>query len=266
MEDLVSKALEAALSRIPEIKSRYESVSSDLGLPLAKSPEWQDRLAGWGGDWPGSLASVSLDVAVEHLFTWYVLGTPPAATIPTHAHLTLLRSAIECAVQARWFLDIGTTSDVRIARALGARFSNLDWSRKVEADIAADRQSEPGFTEPEPDAAEKIRALKVKAGEVHISPLEIPNTVDLLKRYPQGSGVSDVLWWRYTSGVAHGQMWAALQGEREVVRAGATMTQYKESANETVAAVLTSVASRRVERAIHELHLYREPPSQRAQP
>jgi hypothetical protein len=262
MADFVSRALEDALARVPDLKSRYEAVSDDLGLPLAGSPEWRDRLSGWGGDWPGSFASVSLHVAIDHLFAWYVLGTPPEATMPTHAHLTVLRSAIECAVQARWFIDTQVTTGERIARALGERFANLDWSRKVEADVSREGTADPELVAAAttPSAAEKTRDLVAKADAEHIRPIRMLDTVALLDKYPQEPGSSDVVWWRYTSGVAHGQMWAATLGEREVVRAGATVTRYKESANETVAAGLTNIAADRVNRAIEELHLYREPP------
>ena len=264
MADLTFEQLAAtALARIPDTKKRYEDVSADLGLPLVGSLEWQDRRAGWGGDWPGSFASVTLDVAVDHLHTWWLLCTRPNATLPVYAHMTLIRSVIECAVQVQWFIDTAQSPEVRIARALWERLRNLECSVTVENEI---RRKDPEKVAlladaTTPDATERLRQLRAEADARGLSPVKMLATVSLLERYPRREGSDDVLWWRYTSGIAHGRMWATLQNEREVVRAGATMTRYKESAIPGVAAGLTVVAVDRVERAIDELGRYREPPN-----
>jgi hypothetical protein len=242
--------LEAAVSKIPPLKTRFESVSQDVGLPLIGSLAWQDLRAGWGGDGPVSQVTIKLSVAVDHIFAWHCLATPPKAMLPAQAHLTLLRPALELAVQSRWLLDPSVDSATRIGRALWQRLDNLEWTRKVEDEA----KNVPGS-----GPVEKMQALRDKAASSGVAPTQMVDTVSLLKRFPQQSPSYDVTAWWYTSGVLHGQAWAALLSENEVVRAGASMSTYRTSANEPVAAALTELALRHLGRAIEDLHEYLEP-------
>jgi hypothetical protein len=261
MPDAIAKPLQEAISKIPELKSRFESVSKDLGLPLIGSPESNDHLAGWGGDMVGSYGSIKLSLAVDHLFAWHLLASPPVGWLPTYAHLTLLRPALEGAVQTRWVLDSTERSGTRIARALALRLDDLKWVQVTEDDIKAERITDPAVraAATKPGAAERAQTVLAEAAAAGIARVRKDKTDALLKKYHLRSDAMDVVIWRFTSGVIHGQAWVLDLSDREVLRAGATMTSYKESANEPVAVLMTNIAIAHVERAIEDLRQYREP-------
>jgi hypothetical protein len=253
------KALDEALSRVPELKRQSETL--DIEHPLAGSLLWEDRLAEWGGSWPGSFASLKFSVGIDHLFAWQCLWNAPAKWLPVHAHMTLVRSAIECAVQVRWLIDPKEDSTTRIRRALGYRLEDLVEGKKAEDVIAAEAATDPsrapaaGLT-----AQEKIDALTAEADKRHMVSIQMLSTVALCERYPQAPGLSDQVIWRYTSGVTHGNPWAALQGPSDVVSAGATMKTSKMNADPKVAAFFTRLAVRHTDQALEDLRQYIEPP------
>jgi hypothetical protein len=196
---------------------------------------------------------------------WYLLASPPEPTLPVHAHLTLLRPALELAVQSRWLLDASVDPATRIARALGVRLDDLEWVRKVDVDLEAERAEADPSAGPIPlstGPSLKTQAVQSKAAAAGVTPIQMLDTVSLLKKHRQQSGWRDVIFWRISSGVLHGQAWAAMLVDREVVKAGATMTSYKNSANERLAADLTDLAVRHVDRAVSDLLQYVEPPTQ----
>ena len=64
----ISGPMVDALERLPSLRGRFESV--ELGHPLIGSKEFADRRVEYGGDRPGSEASIRLSLALDHLWTY----------------------------------------------------------------------------------------------------------------------------------------------------------------------------------------------------
>jgi hypothetical protein len=249
----IDPSLLAALGPIPRLKARSEAVR--LGTPLIGSDEYRDRLLTWGGAEVGSVAIGRIASAIDHLYTWQriILG----GSIPAFSGYSLLRPVFEGSVQARWVLDSAETSETRTGRGAGVRLADLNWRSKLEADLATDStwMSEPTFKA----AGDRMTEIRDGAAKHGIQCIRLLDTAELMRRYAIHTTPPDVVWFRVTSGVMHGQIWSASLAEVETVSTGATMSTMKLTANQGIAAVVTAVAVRHIEAAVDALEAYVEP-------
>lgn len=232
-EEPVSPRLLKTLNRIPGLGLRLGRVQ--LGTPLVGSREFQDRRVAYGGDRPGGTACLKLSVANDHLLAWRNLILE-ARSFPVWAHFSLLRAGIEASVQSRWLLDPAANPCERVERALGAALSDLEWLQKLEDDIARDPSGSPDHA----SAVTRASELKQGAREAGLTPANV-DTIELLRRYSR-QPLIDVVAYRYACGVLHAKLWATLGGDSETVAAGATMRTDKFTADEGMAAGMTTTA------------------------
>jgi hypothetical protein len=146
---------------------------------------------------------------------------------------------------------------------LALRLDDIKWVGVTEADIRTEGTADPEVlaAAAKPGAVERTQEVLASANAAGIARVRKPKTEALLKKYHLRTDAFDVVIWRFTSGVVHAQAWVLDLTEREVVRAGATMTRFKENQNEPVAALMTNIAVAHVDRAIEDLRQYREPPT-----
>jgi hypothetical protein len=143
-------------------------------------------------------AGQSLQVAIDQLIAWHALFAV-ARHLPSFAHVTLLRTAIESAAKARWLVDMAEPSTERAFRgALCQLESTVELRRFVQ-------------TDPENEQLAKIRrrerALRKVMARHGYDPGRKINSTEIAESYGIGEWA-----WRFTSGFAHGQEWAITSG------------------------------------------------------
>ena len=240
-----------ALEPIPGLKDRLEAV--DLRTPLVGSHYSVDRCLSYGGDRPGLTTLNRLSIAMDHLLTWYRIIFE-AQFIPVHAHVTLLRPAIEASVQARWLLDATVSPCDRVGRALGLALDDLNERRKIEDDWSKD----PGYHQVGQTALQRADQLRDQAKAADIEP-QYRDTIALLRLYPLHEYATDLAVFRFICGVVHGTIWASIHGQIETVEAGATVSTYKQTSDQAEAGMLTQAAVAQFAAALTVLEAYVEP-------
>jgi hypothetical protein len=174
-----------------------------LGDLLLTVPPLHERLQELGrlGLAPGSTALTDLAVplaelvrsdavttitsAVDHLVAWaglYLRG----GLLPTFAHFTLLRSAVETASITRWLVDPTADRRVRVARGIGYTLTDLGERGKLER-VPRPAGAPPPLEPPHEFryAAERIAVLEDAAAMAGLCPLRIGHT-DVVARYGLG--------------------------------------------------------------------------------
>jgi hypothetical protein len=160
---------------------------------------------------PFSLANLLLLSAADHLSA--ILRLREDGPLPQFALYTLLRSAAEATVRARYLLDEGITETRRLARSLNERLDNVIEQRRVD----------PATTQPHFDAAvarfeevavaNGITPLREKrSGSIHAFDEPRKNLIDLFTEYlPEDSGEGA---FRFLSGFTHSRPWVQLRPHR----------------------------------------------------
>lgn len=158
-------------------------------------------------------ARALLVCAIDHLNALRLLVVE-ARTVPPFAHMTLLRGALEPALQARWAMA-GTTDD-RVARGFALELENLDERRKFEESVG-DGSLARGRIEQLLDEAEQLGLTALsRLGERCLAKPAI-GYIDLLRILssadPSMTKSSDDSWvYRFLSGYAHAKPWATTLG------------------------------------------------------
>ena len=252
-EEPANEALLTCLDKIPGLRQRFEKV--ELGHPLIGSSEAHDCVVRYGGDRPGGTASIKLSVALDHLTTWRRV-IYDARVIPMCAHFTLLRPVFEGAVQSRWLLDPDVDAATRVRRALGAAIADLRWRGEAETDMLLHPSWKPSVAYV--TAAARIAELKQQAAAADLRPISMPSTPKLLKDYALHAPGLDTFAFRYTSGILHGQSWAAVMGDLRA-RAGETIGGFIATGDQGVAAGFTASAVEHFDAAVRAYEGYVEP-------
>jgi hypothetical protein len=238
------------LERVPGLAARFAAVK--LGTPIIGSSEFEDRRVSYAGSRPGDAATIRLVVAVDHLALWRHLALEDHL-IPIWAHLSLMRVAIEGAVQARWVLDPTVNPSERVERALGLALDDLRWAVRAMNAMAQD----PNWS---PEHGEKMvhRKAEVEDGarDAGLTPKR-STTEAKVERFCHRP--FDLLAYRLTSGVVHAQVWASLQGKSETVARTATMTTEKIEADQGTAFLVTRTAVDLFEDAVSDYEAYIQP-------
>lgn len=163
------------------------------------------------------LGATGISAAVEHLDAWRILYEV-AHVLPSFAHITLIRTAVEGSVKARWLLDTAITSDERLARGVSAQRADYEERRKFEeaAGMVAPRT---GSFKP---AKERISELEKAARSVGIPVRKPPDRIRLFDQYvfpavesQTPRKVGGVLY-RLISGPAHAMQWSLMTGSVDV--------------------------------------------------
>lgn len=154
-------------------------------------------------------ASQFIVVAGDNLLTWHTVLH--AEVQPAFGHLSLLRTALETAVNARWILDPSISHAVRIARGVAAQWVDWDERRKYE-------ETTPNRPRPEPPAktgAERRADLERERAADGIAVVTL-NATEAARRYvvgsPNGAGV-----YRLLSAFVHGTQWSLLASDRALL-------------------------------------------------
>ena len=240
----------------------------DRVLPLASSTR---ALAGEGEPQAGSAAAAVAGVescrlawehactccavAADHLFTWgkaHVEG----GTQPWYAHLTLLRTALETAVIARWLLDGEISPEERLARAIGVQLHDQrerdKWERSFPPDVRPRRHAGRAWS-----GAGRVEIWTRLKSRWHLPNREIIVT-DLCDEYAETAGeIRGSSLYRQLGAASHGRTWAALpmskiEGSRPRTRG----LSVEVTADDTLAVFATRVALVTAEFAVAELASY----------
>jgi hypothetical protein len=199
-------------------------------------------------------AGQATQIAIDHLLAWRLIAHSPL--IPTAAHLTLLRAAIENADRSRWLLDTKLRSGKRVGRAIAARRADQEERAKFEAAKGpGPRPPVPraGFTAVQRlaqlDSPDAIRR-RSEAGIEHVGDADIMSVIQAF---------GHERWYRIASGRAHGREWSMIATTLDAaskieVSEGIRAGQF--SAGEAVTTELTRVAVRTTEAAVAALERY----------
>lgn len=248
-QEALSPNLLLEVDRGPHLKARFEAV--EVGTPLLGSSEWNDRATGWGGDFPSHFGSSRIMAAADHLVAWRAMLID-GKCLPVFAQYTLLRPVFECSVQARWVLDHSQSPTVRIGRSLGMRLEDLRGRDVIEKDFA----NWPAWTRPGRLAAD-IRPEIIAKAEAHgVKPIVVLDTASLMSKYAVVLSPPDVVFYRLTSAVVHGEGWIHSIGDTETLSQGATMGTHRLTGNQTMTTILTRAAADHLEAAVRELAAY----------
>ena len=161
-----------------------------------------------GGRYPEIIGSGYLVVAGDNLLTWRTLVL--AKFQPAYGHLSLLRTAIECAVNARWLLDPSISAASRIARGLAAQQADYEERKKFETTI----RGGPKMKAPGKSASERLDDLKREQVADSIAN-ESMNVTAAARSYLVGSGNGEGIY-RLLSAFAHGNSWSLVASERTI--------------------------------------------------
>jgi len=215
LDEAVARLLIGRLGRVPHLHDRAQVLAvsppetgSAADTELAERPEVK----------LGYIKARALLVcAIDHLETLRLLVVE-ARAVPSFAHMTLLRGALEPALQARWAMA-GTTDD-RVARGFALELENLDERRKFE-ECVDDGSLARGRIVQLLEKAEGIGLTSLnKRGERCLTKPAI-GYIDLLRILPSAdpsmTKSSDDSWvYRFLSGYAHAKTWATTLGAEPV--------------------------------------------------
>lgn len=235
---------------------------------LANAPSLRDRARALGGPAPVEGSDAQLDqthpqgmlpqvlagqmagVAAEHLFIWHLLLNQDV--FPRYAHLTLLRSALEPAVTARWLLH-GATTAARICRAVALLGQDMVEWRKIAASFEASR---PGVvTETLVDEQMAKSRADVDCSEF---PQRVPSRSDRVRDHAVHPGAKSDWIYRVLSSPAHGNTISISTGEfGETLESNIPGTTARRvSPNTKLAFEATGIVLQTVEAAIVDLERY----------
>lgn len=237
----------ALLAHAPSLRERARALGA---APPVEGSDAQLDQTHPQGMLPQVLAGQMAGVAAEHLFIWHLLLEHDV--FPRYAHLTLLRSALEPAVTARWLLD-GATTAARICRAVALLEEDVVEWRKIAASFEA---SHPGVVI---EALADEQMAKIRA-DVDCSefPARVPSHSDRVRDHAVHPGAKSDWIYRVLSSPAHGNTFSISTGEFGEAL-GSNMpgaTARRVSPNTTLAFVATGIVLQTVEAAITDLERY----------
>ena len=198
------------LERVPDLIERARLAADGVGQN--GSIEAEDRLSPVGHH-VTVLAGMKLAIAGDHLLGFYLIahGT---RHIPTWSHLTLLRGATEAAMDVRWLTDPASTSQDRVARAVGRMLYDYEQRALAEDELAGQEGwPRPGYV----DARARHAELIAEATAAGVFPAGYPGSTNLARTFAECGLSLDAFNFRYMSGVQHGVVWAGVRGDHSEV-------------------------------------------------
>lgn len=254
MDDLLrqdpkaTQALVAALGRVPGIREREQALLHDGPLPDSVADRTRQLPS---GRYPEIFASQFLVVAGDNLLTWYTVLR--AEVQPTYGHLSLVRTAIECAVNARWLLDPAHSAAARIARGLAAQRADYEERKRFEATVP----NRPNVEPPGKSAAQRLDDLERERLTNGIAKASM-NVTEAARSYLVGSPGGEGAY-RLLSAFAHGKQWSLFASET-VVLFGLNPPPRGQvgrvTAREDVSVGMTQIAVRTYEAAVSDLERF----------
>lgn len=237
----------ALLAHAPSLRKRARALGA--APPVEGSDARLDQAAP-AGVLPQVLAAQMAGVAAEHLFIWHLLLEQDV--FPRYAHLTLLRSALEPAVTARWLLH-GTTTAARICRAVALLEEDVVEWRKIASSFEA---SHPGVVI---EALDDEQLARIRADiDCSSAPSRVPSRSDRVRDHAVHPGAKSDWIYRVLSSPAHGNTFSISTGEFGEAL-GSNMpgtTARRVSPHTTLASVATGIVLQTVEAAIADLERY----------
>jgi hypothetical protein len=157
----------------------------------------------------GMLASIRLGIATDHMNTLWLATRADSEqpVLPTYAHYSLLRGAIESCLDVKWLTDPDVSSKVRVARGVERMLHDLEERGRAEAEIVGIAKLRSDGS----DAATRIAEHTAAASAAGITPAGYPGTVELARRYRRCGDGLDTYYLRFLAGILHGTAWAAVR-------------------------------------------------------
>ena len=243
-----TQALVAALGRVPGIREREQALLHDGPLPDSAADRTRQLPS---GRYPEIIACQFLVVAGDNLLTWHAVLH--AELQPVYGHLSLVRTAIECAVSARWLLDPALAAAARIARGLAAQRDDYEERMKLEATVPNRSKVEPRGK----SAAQRLEDLereRLANGIANSS----TNVIEAARGYLVGSRNGEGAY-RLLSAFAHGKQWSLIASEM-VVLLGLNPPPRGQvgqvAARDDVSVGMTQIAIRTYEAAVDDLERF----------
>jgi hypothetical protein len=195
---------------LPDVDASRTSISrAATGVLVAGSDAAQDGLARKGG-LAGTFAVQQVMTALDHLLAWRALAS--AGHLATFAHMSLLRSALEGAVTARWLIEQKAGSPERVRRGAVAQLEDWRQRRSFETSFGVTektwkaaqggKSAEQRYRE-HLDVMRELGMVPVPAAGEKEAPPKMPDSTWLVDRYGGGEWA-----YRLMSGFAHRAAWA----------------------------------------------------------
>ena len=138
---------------------------------------------------------------------------------------------------------------------MGAAIADLRWRGEAETDMLLHPSWKPSVAYV--TAAARIAELEQQAAAADLRPIPMPSTPKLLRDYALHAPGLDTFAFRYTSGILHGQSWAAVMGDLRT--AGETIGGFIATGDQGVAAGFTASAVEHFDAAVRAYEGYVEP-------
>lgn len=174
-----ARRLRETLATVAGLETSYRRLG-DIA-PTADSAAAEDGLLPIGL-FVRSVSVAAMSSALDHLVAWGHLFSD-AKVLPAHAHMTLLRSAVEGASLARWHIDPTVASAERISRAVGVELRELGDVARIES-LDPDGSAR-GWTSGLGPATDRRAYLEHASARAGIRPVRITRT-DAVTRYGIG--------------------------------------------------------------------------------
>lgn len=225
---------------IPALVERSHHIR--LGFVRPGSREASDRKSPIG-EYPSSIANLKLAVAGDHLLALYnaTYRENQPWLLPTWAHFSLLRGAIEGCADSRWLVDRSVSSAVRVARGLDRMLDDLDERAKAEESVfGPSKPNPPDLT----SARTRILELTTKAQEAKVVRAGYPGMAQLIRTFATCGEGFDEYHYRFSSGILHGVAWAAISGAEKLANLDADVAVVRSTADPLKTWYLTRCAIR----------------------
>jgi hypothetical protein len=262
MDAAIAADLRRALAGVDDLRRRYDVAAHRLAEPQGRASA--DHACHPDGRFVSIFASQALSSALDHLAAWRKLVD--AGYIPIHAHMTLLRAALEGSVLCRWLVEAKVHPETRVARGFAARRDDQDERSKFETSReggARASQRTSGMS-----AVQRLELLDdreaVDAREAAgIRSVGFPDTTSLMMKF----GLERLF--RLLSAAAHaGKEWglAASKLERSDAAMPPGVSAGVVSAEDEVVLALTRLTINAVIRAVVAFEVYSAAPAGRPRP
>ena len=250
-DPLITARLAEVLAPAPMLFDRLGVLARAAGVPGSKASEDASMPL---GHHVRILAVDHLSTGLEHLVMWRRLLM--SGVQPNAVHMTLVRGAMEGAVNCRWLIDPRRDDTERVRRGVAMLLDDYANRRGFEKDFGI---SPDAITPPAKSGADRYTELKVERGTAGIGRITMPDMTTLFGGYIGLTPARGRAMYRLLSAFAHGKQWKGLTADFEEADSAADFPGgrvVRVTANDDVSLAMTTLGARTAATALDELEAY----------